>query len=375
MNSLNFSDNIVKLRHKKKITQEQLADFIGVTKACVSKWETRQSLPDILLLPRLAAFFDVTIDELLGYEPQLSKEQIQKIYRDLAAVFAERKFEEAIRQSQSLVKKYYSCYPFLFQICVLWLNHFMLADSQTRQIEILTTISDLCCHIISNTHDIGLCNDAIILKAMADLQLGKVQEVIEALEDIFNPYRLSSQSDSTLIHAYQLAKEKDKAESFAQISIFLHLLSLIGNSTQYLILHSDDLSLCEEIISRNKKVINIYDMSHLHANVTAIFYYQAAVIYCQHEKEQEALEMLKQYVSCVSCLFENGDLLLHGDDYFDKIDPWFEGLDLGGNAPRDKKLIFESAMQVLEDPAFTTLKKQEEYQKMKKILKKKGESL
>ena len=36
MNELNFSDNIVKLRHKKKITQEQLADFIGVTKASVS---------------------------------------------------------------------------------------------------------------------------------------------------------------------------------------------------------------------------------------------------------------------------------------------------------------------------------------------------
>ena len=47
MNNLNFSDNIIKLRHNKKITQEQLADFIGVTKGSVSKWETGQSLPDI----------------------------------------------------------------------------------------------------------------------------------------------------------------------------------------------------------------------------------------------------------------------------------------------------------------------------------------
>ena len=112
MNELNFSDNIVKLRHKKKITQEQLADFIGVTKASVSKWENKQTLPDILILPELAAFFDVTIDELLGYEPQLSKEQIQKLYLELTEAFAESPFEEVMKKSEDLTKKYYSCYPF-----------------------------------------------------------------------------------------------------------------------------------------------------------------------------------------------------------------------------------------------------------------------
>ena len=91
MNTLNFSENIARLRHEKKITQEQLADFVGVTKASVSKWETGQSMPDILLLPQIAAFFDVTIDELLGYEPQLSREQIRKIYFELAADFAKER--------------------------------------------------------------------------------------------------------------------------------------------------------------------------------------------------------------------------------------------------------------------------------------------
>ena len=89
MSTLNLAENIIRLRHDKKITQEQLAAFVGVTKASVSKWETRQSMPDILLLPQLAAFFDVTIDELLGYAPQLSKEQMQKIYLDFTAAFAE----------------------------------------------------------------------------------------------------------------------------------------------------------------------------------------------------------------------------------------------------------------------------------------------
>ena len=39
MNKLNLPENIIRLRHEKKLTQEELADFMGVTKASVSKWD------------------------------------------------------------------------------------------------------------------------------------------------------------------------------------------------------------------------------------------------------------------------------------------------------------------------------------------------
>ena len=198
MNSLNFSENITRLRREKKLTQEQLADFIGVTKASVSKWETAQSLPDILLLPQLAAFFNVTVDELLGYQPQLSREQIQKIYYDLAADFAASPFEETMNRSRKLVKKYYSCFPFLFQICALWLNHFMLAADPALQKTILSEASDLCDHILADCRDLRLCNDTILLKSQIDLLLGRSEQVIAGLEDIMNPCRLTSQSDGIL---------------------------------------------------------------------------------------------------------------------------------------------------------------------------------
>ena len=57
MNILSFSENITCLRRERGMTQEQLADFLGVTKAAISQWETKQSLPDILMLPKLAAFY------------------------------------------------------------------------------------------------------------------------------------------------------------------------------------------------------------------------------------------------------------------------------------------------------------------------------
>ena len=46
-------------RRRKGVTQDELAEFMGVSKAAVSKWETESTYPDILLLPRLAAYFDL----------------------------------------------------------------------------------------------------------------------------------------------------------------------------------------------------------------------------------------------------------------------------------------------------------------------------
>ena len=63
MSELKLSHNIIRLRHEKKLTQKELADFLGVTKASVSKWENAQNTPDILLLPQIAAFFGVTRSE------------------------------------------------------------------------------------------------------------------------------------------------------------------------------------------------------------------------------------------------------------------------------------------------------------------------
>ena len=67
MSALKIAENIVGLRKKKGVTQDEMASFLGVTKASVSKWENGQSMPDIMMLPQLATYFDVTVDALLGY--------------------------------------------------------------------------------------------------------------------------------------------------------------------------------------------------------------------------------------------------------------------------------------------------------------------
>lgn len=64
---------IARLRKEKGMTQEQLANELGISYQAVSKWENELSSPDISALPLLAELFDVSIDELFGREQKTSE--------------------------------------------------------------------------------------------------------------------------------------------------------------------------------------------------------------------------------------------------------------------------------------------------------------
>jgi transcriptional regulator with XRE-family HTH domain len=60
---------IAELRKGKGISQQELADILGISYQAVSKWETNVTLPDITMLPKIAGYFEVSVDELLGLKP------------------------------------------------------------------------------------------------------------------------------------------------------------------------------------------------------------------------------------------------------------------------------------------------------------------
>lgn len=69
---------IAELRKNKGIGQQDLADVLGVSFQSVSKWETGITMPDITLLPGIAEYFNVSIDELLGVKPLRQQVYIPK---------------------------------------------------------------------------------------------------------------------------------------------------------------------------------------------------------------------------------------------------------------------------------------------------------
>lgn len=365
MYELNLAAHIARLRHKRKITQEELADFMGVTKASVSKWENAQSTPDLQLIVQLAAFFDVTVDELLGYEPQLSREQIRRRYAELSRDFVNLPFDEALERTRSLAHQYYSCYPFLLQLCVLYWNHFMLAETEEGRNQVLEEAVAWCTHILENCSDVGVCSDALVLKAGLDLQLGRAAETIDALEPVSDPARLAGQDGSLLIQAYQMAGKTEKAKSFVQAKQYLDLLNLVSDSVLSLALYASEPKRCEETIRRITEVMEQFHLQQLHPNLAAQFYYQSAVFYAQNGKNKDAVNALGCFEKCVNMLLREEKIVLHGDSYFDLLHEWIESLPLGEMAPRDRNFVGQSVQEALLHPSFEGIQTNREFQRLR----------
>lgn len=371
----NFAENIINLRKEKGETQEQLADFLGVTKASVSKWETKQSMPDISLLPVIASYFDVSIDELLGYQPELSEEEIEHIYAELSKAFAEESFEAVMEKSEIFVKQYFNCYPFLLQIAVLWLNHHMLADTKERQNEILQKTSKLCQIVMDKEKDQAKCNEALAIYAYTMFLLGNFETVVEVLEDLADPLSPIAQSQNLLIQAHMEKGEKEEAKQYNQLLVYNDVLGIISHSTYYLVGNMDNRDICLETIDRVLKVIDLYNIMNSNPNTVAIFLMQAAIVYSTFGMKEECLDMIEKYVDTMDILFGKEVVLIKSDDYFDEIESIFMARNAIKQVPRDKKLIFASAMSIFEQPAFEKYKEEKRFVTLKRCLERKGEKI
>ena len=80
---IKLGENIKELRKNSGYTQEDLAQVLGVSYQAVSRWESGNGYPDISLLPSIAEFFDVTLDELM-YDSTITRERLQEEYHNLA---------------------------------------------------------------------------------------------------------------------------------------------------------------------------------------------------------------------------------------------------------------------------------------------------
>ena len=98
MNTIKLHEQIAFLRKQKGLTQEQLANALGVTNQSVSKWESGQCCPDIQLLPAIAELFEVSVDELLGCNSGKGLGDICLNLKDYFSALPEKEsFENAYR--------------------------------------------------------------------------------------------------------------------------------------------------------------------------------------------------------------------------------------------------------------------------------------
>lgn len=207
MNDLNIGKTLISKRKEKRLTQDDLAKYIGVSKASVSKWETGQSYPYITLLPQLVAYFNMTLDELVDYKPQMIKEDIRKLYLGLAKDFTEKPFDDVMSAVRETAKKYFSCFPLLFYMGALMLNHHSMASEENRQ-SIIREALNLFIRVKGESTDIALCKQANIMEATCYIYLSEPANVIDLLDYSNAPMMNES---NLLSICYSMNNQPDKA--------------------------------------------------------------------------------------------------------------------------------------------------------------------
>lgn len=190
--------NIKRLRLKKQITQEQLSLAMGVSCAAVSKWERENTLPDISLLPLLANYFGVSIDELMGYDAARIEEEINKFLEEHRKLFRAGKVAEYTQLSEKAYKEYPSDYRVMN--CYMWDKVGDYADNDLSVVlENKEELLSICQRILDGCNDVYLRLDAINMQGKILHAEGKTDEAVALYKnEIPNWYLTSGQKTEQL---------------------------------------------------------------------------------------------------------------------------------------------------------------------------------
>ena len=317
MNELNIANIIIKKRRDKGITQAGLARYMGVSKAAVSKWEKEQSYPDITLLPRLAAYFNISVDELLGYSPQLTSDEIRKLCRNQSKAFIDKPFDEAMTEFREVIKEYYSCFPLVFHMSVLLLNQFAMLSGEAH-FEAVREAKELFECVASDCQDMILARDALNMQALCSILLEQPDDVFSLLGESVN---VQSLDEGRLIaKAFVLAGNKVKAKEVYQCNMHKFLLHLAESLVDYIHLLNDDFDAAQTAFNRAIELIRLFNISKLNPETMAEAYLHGADMYCKHGDLEKALELLEKYMEFCTAGFL--PLRIRGDDFFTDVDGW-----------------------------------------------------
>lgn len=177
---IKINENIRKYRKELALTQEQLAEAVGVTIGAVSKWESGLSTPDISMIVTLADFFEISVDVLLGYElgrtnPEKAAEEIKRL-----------RHEKMYEKGQIEVDKYLQKYPNRFNVVYESAKLFLMKGIEYGDIEALKKsllLHQRACKLIDQNMDetiseISLQNSIGTIY----MALGEVEKSVEHLK-------------------------------------------------------------------------------------------------------------------------------------------------------------------------------------------------
>ena len=152
------------LRFKNDVTQEDLANHLGVSMQAVSRWENGACYPDLELIPVIAAYFDVTTDQLLCVEVFATKEKEEEIISQWTQAFKNAEHEKALNIINDALKSMPTNYRLMISkvTSLIVLAGILEEKNHKKEMQrMLSKAEDLCRLIISKCSDNNIRYEAM----------------------------------------------------------------------------------------------------------------------------------------------------------------------------------------------------------------------
>ncbi len=147
-----LGERLKKLRKDNRITQEALAEYLGISYQAVSKWENGQGFPDISLLPALSNFFGVSSDYLLGIESEKSEERIEHALAEARKTTHTGEIEKSIDIIENALKSFPNEHRLLCDLLEYKVMRFRDDPEWLKDIEIKARLILKDCHVDEIRH-------------------------------------------------------------------------------------------------------------------------------------------------------------------------------------------------------------------------------
>ena len=169
---MNIGQKIKELRKTRSMTQEQLAEYLNVSPQAVSKWENETAYPDITLIPRIAAFFEVSTDYLFGINDNVDNERTRAVIAEYNRLCKEGDNEARVVLMREALSEYPHNYDFMNKLARSLYR--VSTDTET-----MDEVISLCKTIILNSRDENIRCSAILTAARAYHEKGMDDKAIE----------------------------------------------------------------------------------------------------------------------------------------------------------------------------------------------------
>ncbi len=188
---LNIGQNIKKLRLNKGMTQEQLAELLCISTAAISKWEAKNTYPDITMLLPLANIFGVTVDELMGHDAEKEQIEIESILQKHRELQIDGRFEDA----KTLIANASKTYPHDYRImrAYMWNIAGGETDNDDRTLlEHRDEFMQICECILDGCKDERLRLDALTMQAKLYHAAGDTEHALKIIENFPTSFQTAS---------------------------------------------------------------------------------------------------------------------------------------------------------------------------------------